>query len=172
MQQLSEQKPLLKDFNLLPDSFRQPDYSKIAILALVVLNIAALIILGGVKGYSLIHTSNKVDNEISAIMPQVNEVRKLRSKEEMLVKYLDEIETLGTNPDIIGFVKSLSDQLPETSYLDQMRMAQKSRSIHIQGYTEDISELTSKLQAIGESKLKSTSRRKNMTYFQVEISLP
>jgi len=32
--------------------------------------------------------------------------------------------------------------------------------------------LTEKLQSVGETRLQSTSRRKDMTYFQVEISLP
>ncbi len=170
--ELLEQNPILKDFNMLPESFRQPDYFKVAIVALIGLNLAALLVLGGIKGFSLIRADNKVENAISEIMPQVNEVNKLRSKEDMLLKNLNTVESISKNPDLIGFLKNLSEKLPESSYLDQMRMDKKSRSFHIQGYTENVGELTTQLQSIGESKLKSTSRRRNRTYFQVEISLP
>ena len=69
-------------------------------------------------------------------------------------------------------MEKMTTELPDSAYLDQMRMDSRQKSISIQGYTSDISALTAKLQDMGEAKLKSTSRRKNQTYFNVEISLP
>ncbi len=113
-----------------------------------------------------------MDEAINRIMPQVKEVKGLRDKNERLKDYIEKIEGISPSPDIITFLAELTTKLPETSYLDQMRMDKKKNAIHIQGYTEDISDLTSKLKEMGETSLKSTSRRRNKTYFNVEISLP
>jgi hypothetical protein len=51
-------------------------------------------------------------------------------------------------------------------------MDNRNNSIHIQGYTNDINELTANLQNVGNAQLKSTSSRRNKTYFHVEITLP
>ena len=87
-------------------------------------------------------------------------------------RFLSQASELGGNPEIIQFMENLTRGLPENSYLDQLRFDAKTRTATINGYTADISELTEKMQDVGEARLKSTSRRKNMIYFQMEISLP
>ena len=171
-QQLKGKKPLLRDFNMLPASFVRTDFSRMAVIALIVLNVIALLaFVGGKMHYQSMH-SELVEQEITKIMPQVKEVKDLQAREMKLREYVESIEGIGRNPDIILFVKQLTDALPETSYLDQMRMDKKQNAIHIQGYTDDIGSLTAALQEMGEAKLKSTSRRKSKTYFNVEINLP
>ena len=49
--QLTTKKPLLKEFDLLPASFRRPDYSKTLIVILLTMNIVALLGLAGIKEY-------------------------------------------------------------------------------------------------------------------------
>ncbi|MDA8165895.1 MAG: hypothetical protein M0017_12795 [Desulfobacteraceae bacterium] len=166
---LSDQ-PLLKEFNLLPASYRRPDYLKMAIAALVALNIAALLGLGGVKIYHLRAAENRVESEISAIQPQIKELKLLQDREQKLVAYTKRIDALGKNPDLIGFLQRLTRELPRNSYLDQMRMDPNIRAISMQGYTQDIGALTASLQKMGDTKLKSTNRRQNQTYFDVEVN--
>ena len=104
--------------------------------------------------------------------PLAREARQLRSKEEQLNHYLGEFMAVGQNPDLITFLDTLTRSLPESAYLDQLRMDSKDKAVVIQGYTDDINALTAKLTEMGEAKLKSTSRRRNQTYFNVEINLP
>lgn len=170
--QLSSRKPLLKEYNLLPASYRRPDFSRMIIVTLVVLNLVAMLFLVAGKGYRLKSIGGQVDEQINALLPIVKEVKALSVKERQLEEYVGKIEGLGSNPDLIAFLKNITEALPKTAYLDQMRMDKKQNAIIVQGYTEDISELTGKLQAMGEAKLKSTSRRRNKTYFNVEINLP
>lgn len=170
--QLSSRSPLLKEYNLLPASYRRPDFLKMIIAALVVLNLVAMLFLVAGKGYRLKTIGRQAEEQISLLMPIVKEVKELSAKERQLEEYVQKIEGLGANPDLIAFLKNITEALPKTSYLDQMRMDKKQNAIIVQGYTEDISELTGKLQAMGEAKLKSTSRRRNRTYFNVEINLP
>lgn len=169
--QLATHKPLLKEFDLLPALFRRPDYSKTLILTLLVLNVTALLCFLGIKEYRLRSIDQQVSLEITEIMPRVREIKKLRLQEQQLHEDIEKIENLAQNPDLIIFLKRLTEELPETSYLDQIRMEKKDNAVQLQGYTENIGELTSKLQVLGETKLKSTSRRRNETYFQLEVGL-
>ena len=169
--QLYFKKPVLKEFNMLPASQRQPDYSKRMIMFLVIINLVTLLTVVGITQFRLNVRESRVDQEINRIMPQVKEVKELSSRNERLQDYIEKIEGIGPSPDIITFLSELTAKLPENSYLDQVRMDKKKNAIYIQGYTEDISDLTSKLKEMGEAKLKSTSRRRNKTYFNVEISL-
>lgn len=169
---LLEQKPLLKTFNMLPASFRQPDYYKIAISALLILNIVGLLGLTGLKVYRLNSTAGQVEAQINNLLPAVKEINALQEKEQKLTAEIERIETIGSNPDLIGLLAKLTRSLPRASYLDQIRMDKQTASVQIQGYTNDIGTLTSSLQGLGDITLKSTSRRKNQTYFQLEINTP
>lgn len=170
--QLSRQRPLLKDYNLLPTSYRRPDYLKIIIAVLAVLNIVTLLVFGGVKLHKIKVFDEQLDARLEEIMPLVNEMKELRAKEEDHLTALAQMETMGTNFDLIDFISQLTTEMPVSSYVDQMRMDSKNNTANIQGYTDDVNALTTALQAIGETQLKSTSQRKNKTYFNVEISIP
>ena len=163
--------PFLKKFDLLPPVFKKPDYARAVIASLLVLNLIALLGLAGIKQYRLVEIEQQLSHEISEIMPKVKEIKSLRAREKKLTEDIEKIQELSKSPDLITFLKKMNDELPKTSFLDQLRLDQNKNTIHIQGYTEDISELTARLQALGQTKLKSTSRRRNETYFQLEISL-
>jgi Tfp pilus assembly protein PilN len=168
---LREKSPLLKKFDLLPPVFRKPDYARAVIVSLLVLNLLALLGLAGIKQYRLSGIEQQLSHEISEIMPKVREIKLLRAQEKQLTEDIEKIQELSKSPDLITFLKKMNDELPKTSFLDQLRLDQNKNTIHIQGYTEDIGELTARLQVLGQTKLKSTSRRRNETYFQLEISL-
>ena len=168
---LREKSPLLKKFDLLPPVFRKPDYARAVIVSLLVLNLLVLLGLAGIKQYRLSGIEKQLSHEISEIMPKVREIKLLRAQEKQLTEDIEKIQALSKSPDLITFLKKMNDELPKTSFLDQLRLDQNKNTIHIQGYTEDIGELTSRLQVLGQTKLKSTSRRRNETYFQLEISL-
>lgn len=170
--QLLSNPPPLKDFNMLPTSFRRPDYLKMAIAALVALNIAALLGLAGVKVYHLEAAGSRVETELSAIAPQIENLKHLQAREQKLRTYQKRIEAVGKNPDLIAFLAQLTKELPKNSYLAQMRMDPNHHAISMQGYTKDIGALTTGLQKLGDTKLRSTSRRLNRTYFDVEVSVP
>jgi hypothetical protein len=163
--------PFLKEYNLLPSYYRQPDYFKMIIVALAVLNIVGIIFLGGLKINKLRAFRADVDSEIAKIMPTVEEVKKLQEQEKQLSASLQTIQEIGQNYDFIRIFQQLTQKLPPGSYLDQVRMDKKTTALVIQGYTDDIGSLTTGLQGIGDVKLKSTSRRKDKTYFQLEITL-
>jgi len=165
-------KPLLREFNLLPASYRRPEFSRFFLMALVALNICALLAMVGGKEYQLRNYSARIDKELATVAPLVREVRDLRAREKKLSGYIDEVRAVGQNSDLIAFMEKLTTELPDSAYLDQLRMDGKQKSVTIQGYTTDIGALTAKLQEMGEAKLKSTSRRRNQTYFNVEINLP
>ena len=171
-QQLARQKPLLKEHDMLPAVFQRRDFSRFLLIALLVVNLIALAGLAGVKEYRLVTLNRQIDQEIRQIMPQVDEVRNLRAREKQLDEDIQRLEGIGRNPDLITFIMKLTQELPKSSYLDQIRLDEKTGAMELQGYTEDIGELTAKLQAMGGAQLKSTSRRRNKTYFIVEISLP
>ena len=164
--------PLLKEYNLLPASYRSPEFSKFFVMVLLVLNILALLAFVGGKEYQLRDYGARINAEIDAVAPLTREVKELHAKQKELTEYIEEVTAVGQNPDLISFMEKMTTELPDSAYLDQMRMDSRQKSISIQGYTSDISALTAKLQDMGEAKLKSTSRRKNQTYFNVEISLP
>lgn len=168
---LTEQRPLLKSYNMLPASYQRPDYLKIIIGALLVLNVITFLTLGGVKVYKLKVYNDQVDNAIEAIMPKVNEINKLMAKKEKILKAINQMDTIGKNFDLIGFLTKMTAAMPKSSYVDQLRLNNKTNTIEIRGYTEDVSALTEKLKGIGDARLKSTSRRKNKTYFNVEMSV-
>lgn len=163
--------PFLKEYNLLPAFYRQPDYYKMIIIALAVLNIVGVIFLGGLKITKLRTFRAEVDSEIAKIMPTVEEVKKLQEQEKELSASLQAIQEIGQNYDFIRIFQQLTQKLPPGSYLDQIRMDKKTTALVIQGYTDDIGSLTTGLQGIGDVKLQSTSRRKDKTYFQLEITL-
>lgn len=168
---LLDKPPFLKEYNLLPSYYRKPDYYKMIIFALAVINIAGLILLTGLKITKLRSFHAQVDAEIAEIMPRVKEVKKLQEQETEIAGSLEAIEKLGQNLDFIRLFQQLTMRLPAGSYLDQIRLDKKTTAIIVQGYTDDIGNLTSSLQDIGDVKLKSTSRRKDKTYFQLEITL-
>jgi len=168
---LLRQRPSLKSYNMLPATYQRPDYSKIIIAVLLVLNIVTFLGLGAVKAYRLKTLDDRVNQEIEQIMPLVNEVKVLRRKEEENLHALTRLKDVGVNFDFISFLQSLTADLPDSSYIDQIRMDKKNNSVHIQGYTDDINALTTNLQNVGDAQLKSTSRRKNKTYFHVELNL-
>lgn len=168
---LLDKPPFLKEYNLLPSSYRKPDYYKMIIIALAVMNIAGLIFLAGLKITKLRSFHAQVDAEIAEILPRVNEVKKLQEQEKEISGSLEAIDKLGQNLDFIRLFQQLTMKLPAGSYLDQIRLDKKTTAIIVQGYTDDIGNLTSSLQDIGDVKLKSTSRRKDKTYFQLEITL-
>ncbi len=157
-------------FNLLPSSYRRPDFFRMALVGLVILNLVALVGVGAGKIYQISKTGRQLDNEIAEIMPKIKQTEKLRIKEKKLLKNEERLKRLGNNFDLISFLARLTKTLPDTAYLDQLRLDQKTGAINIQGYTEDIAGLTKKMQGLGDAKLKSTRRRKNKTYFHVEIS--
>ena len=163
--------PLRAEFDLLPAGFRQPDYFKMILAALVGLNLIALLLLIGIKEYRFQTINKQVDHEIANLQPQIKAISKQSSSELDQQKIIERLESLGKNPDLIKLFSELSIKLPASSYLDQIRMDKKSDAIFIHGYSDDISELTTSLQSLGEVRLKSTSRRKNKNYFQLEITL-
>ena len=169
---LREKSPLLKEFDLLPPAYKKPDYARGVIIGLLILNLISLLGLAGIKQYRLTAIEQQIETEIQEILPKVNEINTLYAKEKQLTADIEKIKELSDNPDLITLLQRLTDELPETSFLDQLRMVKGKDALEIQGYTEDISELTAKLQTIGQTKLKSTSRRRNETYFQMEIGLP
>ncbi|MEN8142216.1 MAG: hypothetical protein ABFQ82_01300 [Thermodesulfobacteriota bacterium] len=169
--QLMADRPLLKDFNLLPASFRRPDYLKMAILALLGLNIFALLLFGGYRYIEAGRMIEAAESEIAELTPLVRKVNEAKKQIDGVVAFLDQAARIGKNPDVITFMDKLTGALPGGSYLDQLKFDAKKNIMTIYGYTDDVSELTTKLQEVGESRLKSTSRRRNMTYFQVEMVL-
>jgi len=169
---LLEHRPLLKSYNMLPASYQRPDYLKLFIGVLLVLNVITFLTLGGVKAYKLKVYNDRVDHEIEKIMPKVHEMKELQAKKESLLKSIGQMDQINKNFDLIGFLSKLTAVMPSSSYVDQLRLDQKRNAVEIQGYTDDVSALTDKLQEIGDTRLKSTSRRKNMTYFNMEINVP
>lgn len=169
---LLEQRPLLKSYNMLPATYQRPDYLQLVIGVLLVLNVITLLTLGGVKAYKLKMYNDRIDNEIAKIMPKVHEMKELQDKKEELLKAIGQVGDIGNNFDLIGFMSKLTAVMPLSSYVDQLRLDPKNKAVEIQGYTDDVSALTTKLQEIGDARLKSTSRRRDKTYFDVEIHIP
>lgn len=167
---LLEQRPLLKSYNLLPASYQQPDYLKIVIAVLLVLNITTLLAFGMVKTYKLWQYNNNIDQAIENIMPKVHEWKSLEAKKEKIQRAILEIKDNGKNIDLIAFLAKLTRAMPPSSYIDQLRLNPKTGIIEIMGYTENVGILTEKLQKVGDARLKSTNRRRGKTYFNVELT--
>lgn len=172
VQMLLAAQPILKDHNMLPASYRRLDYLKIAIVALVILNIAGLAGFGGYKFLEQTRLINKAEAEIIRLQPLVSEVKKTKEQIRQTERFLDSVAKMKVNPDLFLFMEKLTKALPEGSHLNQLRFNTSEGVVVINGFTDNIGDLTEKLQSVGESRLQSTSRRQNMTYFQVEISLP
>ncbi len=168
---LLEKKAMGQKFDLLPKSYRQPDYLKGIILVLLAMNFVLLLLLSGTKLVGVSMEATRLEAEVNQLMPQVKEVAQLRSREQELESALASFEGLEVNSDFISFLDDLTQNLPMSSYLDQLRLDKKKRTIHLQGYTDDLTALTTSLQKIGNSTLKSTRKRRNQTYFHVEVSL-
>ncbi|MGV1100716.1 hypothetical protein ACUUL3_15065 [Thiovibrio sp. JS02] len=164
--------PLGKDFNLLPLGYRRPDYFKIFVSALALLNVLALFLLLGLKEYRFHQTSARVDAEIMKLQPEIKKISALNSQENELEKGISRFEELGGNPDLIAMFSHLTAKLPASAYLDQIRMEKRDGPIIIDGYADDMTDLSQRLQGFGEVRLRSTSRRNNKNYFQLELTLP
>lgn len=168
---LLAERPVLKEFNLLPATYKKPDYMRNFLVALCILNCIALLAVVGIKEYKIQQTLTHLHAEVGQRLPGIKEIETLRIKEKKLQTSLQYIESIEANFDILGFLDEVTEGLPENSYLDQIRMEKKGNSIQLQGYTEDLGELTEKLGEYGSAKLKSTRKRQNKTYFHVEIGL-
>jgi Tfp pilus assembly protein PilN len=170
-QPLLAETPLLQEYNLLPDSYRRPDYLKMIVTVLVVLNLLGL---GWViwLRFENVHTQIKqTEAEIAALMPLVAEVDKTKAQVKKVEEFVATMTGIGKNPDLIGIMQTLTSDLPGDSYLDLFKFDSKGRLLTINGYANDLTQLTDKLKNLGEVRLKSTSRRKDRNYFQVEIVL-
>lgn len=172
VRELMAENPSLKHHNMLPASYRRPDYLKMAAIVLLALNLVGVIALGSFKFINQGRQISRSDDEIASLMPLVRQTKEIKDQIGVAEKFLQQASEFGGNPEIISFMEKLTTGLPESSYLDQLRLDAATRIVTVNGYTNDIAELTEKMQGVGESRLKSTSRRKNMIYFQVEISLP
>jgi len=164
--------PLLQEYNLLPPSYRRPDYLKMTIVALVALNLLALVVGIGFRFQRLAGLAEKTETEIAELSPLVKEVNQTRAQVDREEEFLAALTALGGNPDLPAFFQKLTAELPLDSYLDQFRFESQEQTVTINGYSDDLAAMTKSLQGLGEVRLKSTSRRKNRNYFQVEVGLP
>lgn len=170
-QPLLTEKPLLREYNLLPDSYRRPDYLKMVVAVLAVLN---LLVLGGMIWLRFDYLRVQIkqrEAEIATLMPLVAEVDKTQAQIKKVEVFVAALTGIGKNPDLIGIMQTLTSDLPAEAYLDQFKFDGATRLLTINGYANDLNELTAKLKKLGEVRLKSTSRRKDRNYFQVEIAL-
>ncbi|MEN8141511.1 MAG: hypothetical protein ABFR97_09845 [Thermodesulfobacteriota bacterium] len=161
-----------QEFDMLPPSFRQPDYLRGVIMGLVAINLLLLLLVGSVKMVALSREANLLEREVQRLAPQVAEIVKLKEEEEGLAEEVANFQGLEANIDLIDFMAQLSKGLPKSAYLDQLRVDKKKKTIHLQGYSDDLGKLTSALQKLGNATLKSSRKRRNQTYFHVEVSQP
>lgn len=165
--------PLGKSFNLLPASYLRPDYFKLLIAGLAMLNVLFLLLLVGMKEYRFQTTRSRVEAEIASLQPAMKKINGLISKESSSRKEITRLEEIGRNPDLLALLTNLTEKLPASAYLDQLRLEQKeAANLYLDGYADDMGEMSTSLQGLGEVSLKSTSRRNNKNYFQMEITLP
>lgn len=165
--------PLGKAFNLLPASYRRPDYFKFLLAGLALLNVLLLFLLVGMKEYRFHATSSRVEAEIASLQPTMKKISALGSKESLSQKEIARLEEIGKNPDLLALLTNLTNTLPPSAYLEQFRMEKKEAAIlYLDGYADDMGEMSTSLQGLGAVSLKSTSRRNNKNYFQMEITLP
>jgi len=165
--------PLLRDYNMLPVSYRRPDYLKMVLVIMVVLNLVAL---GGavwIRFENLQAQIQHTEGEIASLQPQVAEVDMIKAKSKKTALFVATLTKIGKNPDLIAVVSGLTGGLPDDAYLDQFKYDIKDRLVTINGYANDLNALTGTLDrlALGQVRLKSTSRRKDRAYFQLEIAL-
>ena len=165
--------PLGKAFNLLPSSYLRPDYFKFYLAGLAILNVLFLFLLLGMKEYRFQATSNRVEAEIARLQPAMKKFSALGKKEAHIDKEIRRLEKIGKNPDLLALLATLTNKLPPTVYLDQLRLEKKgATTLYLEGYADDMGEMSASLQGLGEVSLKSASRRNNKNYFQMEINLP
>ena len=170
---LLAEEPLGKAFNLLPASYRRLDYFKFCIIGLALLNVLSLFLLVGLKEYRFQSTSSQVEAEITKLQPTMKKISALGSKENQSQKEITRLEEIGNNPDLLALLASLTSKLPASAYLEQLRFEKKEAAIlYLDGYADDMGEVSTSLQGFGAVSLKSTSRRNNKNYFQMEITLP
>ncbi|MEW6219839.1 MAG: hypothetical protein AB1634_09945 [Thermodesulfobacteriota bacterium] len=162
----------LREFNLLPADYRRPEYSRWLVAVLLALNLLGLAALAGIKEYRISSRTATVAQALADLRPQVEEVRQLKDQEEALKAFVSAFGQLGENPDIIAALAHLTESLPASSYLDQVRMEKTARTVNVTGFTRDMGELSKELKGLGDAKLKSTSRRRDKTYFDMDITLP
>jgi len=170
-QPLLAETPLLQEYNLLPAVYRRPDYLKMVVVVMVLLNLLAL---GGMLWlrFDQLRTQiSQAEATIASLLPLVAEVDKTKAKLKTVEGLVASLRGIGKNPDLIGIMHSLTSELPAEAYLDQFRFDGKARVMIINGYANNLTELTDKLKNLGEVRLKSTSRRKDRNYFQVEVVL-
>lgn len=172
VQMLLAAPPLLKEHNMLPATYRRRDYLKIAIIALVVLNLVGLGALTAFRFFDQTAQIERADQEIARLQPLVRKAKKTKKQIRQTEEFLELVSQMKGNPDIFAFLESLTLALPEGSYLNQLRFVASKGSVVINGFTDNVGDLTEKLQIVGEARLQSTSRQRNKTFFQVEISLP
>jgi hypothetical protein len=170
-QPLLSETPLLQEFNLLPDSYRRPDYLKTVVIVLVLCNLLALGWMIWLRFDNLQTQITRTEKEIASLMPLVAEVDKTKAQIKKVEGFVTTMTDIGKNPDLIVIMQVLTSDLPVDSYLDLFKFDSNARLITLNGYANDLNELTDKLKNLGEVRLKSTSRRKDRNYFQVEIAL-
>lgn len=156
-------------FDLLPKAFRRTDYSKWFLFGLLGLNLILGLGWLGVNFISLHTQIKQITTTQQEMAPQLKELKKLTRQQASQAKKLKHYASLGRNKDLIGLFASLTENLPQSSYLDQLRLDKKTGAIHMQGYTSDLGELTASLRPIGNATLESTHKRKGQTYFKIEV---
>jgi Tfp pilus assembly protein PilN len=161
-----------RQYDMLPAFYRRPDYMKKALLALAVANLILVLLLGCGKGWALYRQGEALDQQIAASQAEATEALKIKTRINKLKKELDDYRAMGSNIDLITFMATLSAHLPDTTYLDQLRFDEATRTITLQGYTDDLPSLTTKIPDLGAATLKSTMKRRNQTYFHMEVSIP
>lgn len=171
-QALLDQPRVGLDYNLLPASFRRPDYLKKAMIGLVAVNLLLLLLLGGAKGLALYRQAGALDAQIEATRLAAEQAVELKSAIKKQEKQLDAYRSMGTNVDLISLLAGFSQNLPVAASLDQLRFDGKTRTVTLQGYTDDLPGLTEKIADLGAATLKSTMKRRNQTYFHLEVSIP
>ncbi len=161
-----------REFDMLPASFRRPDYLKKALIGLAAVNLILILLLGVGKGVALFRQAHLLDQQIESSKADADAALKLKTRIKKLKKTLDDYRDMGENKDLIAFMENISQKLPPTAYLDQLRMDQATQTITLQGYTSDLHELTAQIPDLGSATLKSTLKRRNQTYFHLEVSMP
>ncbi len=157
------------DFNLLPQSFRRTNYRKWIVIGLLVLNLILASVWVSMNFIKIQMKINQIESLQTELTPKIQEAQKLKQQHSRLNKRLKSYEAIPKNRNLIKLFATLTQKLPNSSHLDQLRLDKKTGVIHIQGYTTNLADLTASLQVIGEATLKSTQKRKGQTYFQIEV---
>lgn len=157
------------NFDLLPPSFRRINYFKWALVGLVGLNLVLGMVWLSTNFVQIHNKINRIETLQAELAPELQEVKKLKKQHTAQANKLKSYESIVKNKDLINLFATLTQELPKSSYLEQLRLDKKTGAIHIQGYTTSLTELTASLQMIGDATLESTRKRKGQTYFQIEV---